>query len=307
MATIHLKKWPQFIKIFAFLSIFSFAGFSYATPIILGSKNFTEQHILSSMTVQYLKTKGFDIRPKTDLSTVILRDAMLNNQIDMNWEYTGTSLIIFNHIKEKMSAEQAYETVKKRDGEKGLIWLEPSNMNNTYALAMKREEAEKYQIKTLSDFAKKLNDIQKNSPKDNWMIGFDVEFVGRSDGLRPMEKLYQFELERKQIRQMDPGLVYNAIRDGFIEAGLVFTTDGRVKGFDLLTLEDDKNYFPSYAVTPVIRKEILDSNPGLIESLNTLTRLLSNDVISELNAKVDIEHQSVEKVAHEFLLQHGLI
>lgn len=295
------------VKILTCVSLLAFTCLSQAAPITLGTKNFTEQHILSSITVQYLKTKGFDIRTKTDLSTVILREAMLNKQIDMNWEYTGTSLIIFNHVNEKMTAKQTYETVKKLDGERDLIWLEPAEMNNTYALAMKHEDAEKYQIKTLSDLANTLNDIQQNDPDNNWLIGFDIEFVGRPDGLKPMEKLYQFELKRHQIRQMDPGLVYNAIRDGFIEAGLVFTTDGRVKGFNLLVLEDDKNYFPSYAVTPVVRKEVLDANPLLENELNKLSRLLTNDAISELNAKVDIEHQSIENVAREFLQQHGLI
>jgi osmoprotectant transport system substrate-binding protein len=304
MTNDYLKKTVGWITLFCALSL-SFV--SQAATITLGSKNFTEQHILSAITVQYLKSQGFDVSAKTDLSTVILRDAMLNKQIDMNWEYTGTSLIIFNHISDKMSAQQTYETVKKLDGEKGLIWLEPSDMNNTYAFAMKRSESEKYQIKTLSDLANKINDMQKNDAKNNWLIGFDVEFVNRPDGLRPMEKLYQFQLKRQQIRQMDPGLVYNAIRDGFLEAGLVFTTDGRIKGFDLQILDDDKGYFPSYALTPVVRKEVLQANPKLEEALNTLSRLFTNDSISALNAKVDIEHHSAESVAREFLQQHGLI
>lgn len=284
-----------------------FAAFASAAPITLGSKNFTEQHILSSMTKQYLTKKGFDIEAKTDLSTVILREAMLNKQIDMSWEYTGTSLIIFNHIDEKMDADQAYETVKKLDGEKDIIWLQPSKMNNTYALAMRREDAEKYHIKTLSDLVNKLNDMKQQDPKDNWLVGFDVEFVGRPDGLRPMEVFYQFELQRYQIRQMDSGLVYTALRDGFIQTGLVFTTDGRIKGFDLQVLEDDKQYFPGYYVTPIVRKEILASHPGLEEALNQLSALLSDDVIRDLNAKVDIEHQSIDSVAREFLQQNGLI
>src|SRR5690606_5160697 len=79
------------------------------------------------------------------------------------------------------------------------------------------------------------------------------------------------ELDRPQIRQMDPGLVYNAVRDGFVDAGLIYTTDGRVKGFDLKVLEDDKGFFPSYAVTPVVRKDTLEANPGLEEALNTLS------------------------------------
>lgn len=86
------------------------------------------------------------------------------------------------------------------------------------------------------------------------------------------------------------------MRDGFVDAGLVYTTDGRVKGFDLKVLEDDKGFFPGYAVTPVVRKEILDTHPGLDDALNTLSGLLNNDVISTLNAQVDIDHQSPSRL-----------
>lgn len=291
----------------AFFSLFTFSLSCFAAPITLGAKNFTEQHVLSAITVQYLNAKGFDIRPKTDLSTVIIREAMMSNQVDICWEYTGTSLIIFNHIEERMSAEDAYNTVKRLDGEKGLVWLNPANMNNTYAFAMKHETAEKYNIKTISDLADRLNAMKRISPKNNWMVAFDVEFVNRSDGLKPLQAFYQFELQRYQIRQMDSGLAYNAVRDGFVEVGLVFTTDGRIRGFDLYVLEDDKDYFPSYAVTPVVRKPVLDSTPGLAEALNTLSATLDNDIILDLNAKVDIEHRSVDSVAREFLQEKGLL
>ncbi len=98
------------------------------------------------------------------------------------------------------------------------------------------------------------------------------------------------QLDRPQIRQMDPWLVYNAVRDGLVDAGLVYTTDGRVKGFDLKVLEDDKGFFPSYAVTPVVRKEVLKPI-RLDDALNTLSGLLNNDVISTLNA------QSISSIA----------
>ncbi len=107
-----------------------------AAPLILATKSFTEQHILSAMTVQYLQKKGFEVQPKTNIATVISRNAMINKQIDMTWEYTGTSLIIFNHINKRMSPEESYETVKRLDAKHGLVWLKPADMNNTYAFAM---------------------------------------------------------------------------------------------------------------------------------------------------------------------------
>nr|WP_238938946.1 glycine betaine ABC transporter substrate-binding protein [Mixta mediterraneensis] len=272
-----------------------------AAPIVMATKSFTEQHILSAMTVMWLQKKGFQIIPKRNIATTIGRNAMLNKQIDMTWEYTGTSLIIFNHINKTMSSKEAYETVKKLDARLGLVWLDPAPMNNTYAFAMQRSRAEKEGISTMSQLVAKLEQVRKTDPDHNWRLGLDLEFAGRSDGLKPLQKTYDMPLDRPQIRQMDPGLVYNAVRDGFVDAGLIYTTDGRVKGFDLKVLEDDKHFFPSYNVTPVVRKDVLDSHPGLAEALNQLTPLITDDAITEMNKRVDIDHQSPQQVARDFL------
>ncbi|YCI79952.1 glycine betaine ABC transporter substrate-binding protein [Enterobacteriaceae bacterium] len=283
------------------------AGQAQAAPLVLATKSFTEQHILSAMTVQYLRKKGFEVQPKTNIATVISRNAMINKQVDMTWEYTGTSLIIFNHINERMTPEESYQTVKRLDARLGLVWLNPADMNNTYAFAMQRKRAEAENITTMSQLVEKIEHIRKTDPDNNWMLGLDLEFSGRSDGMKPLQKAYNMPLDRPQIRQMDPGLVYNAIRDGFVEAGLVYATDGRVKGFDLKVLEDDKGFFPSYAVTPVVRKDTLDANPGLAEALNTLSAKLTNEAITTLNAKVDIDHQTPQQVARDFLRENGLL
>ncbi|HAP80481.1 MAG TPA: glycine/betaine ABC transporter substrate-binding protein, partial [Enterobacteriaceae bacterium] len=210
-----------------------FANVAQAAPIVLATKGFTEQHILSALTVLYLQKKGFPVQPKTNIAAVISRNAMVNNQIDITWEYTGTSLIIFNKIDKRMTPQESYDTVKRLDAKLGLVWLNPADMNNTYAFAMQRERAEKENITTLSQMVERMDYLRQHDPKNNWLLGLDLEFSGRSDGIKPLQKAYNMRLDRPQIRQMDPGLVYNAIRDGFVDAGLVYTTDGRVKGFDL--------------------------------------------------------------------------
>ena len=280
---------------------------AHAAPITLATKGFTEQHILSAMTTMWLHKKGFEVIPKTNIALSISRSAMLNKQIDMTWEYTGSSLIIFNHIKTPMSAKQAYDTVRRLDAKLGLVWLEPAPMNNTYAFAMQRQRAEKEQIATVSQLVARIEQIRKTDPEHNWMLGLDLEFAGRSDGLKPLQKTYGLTLDRPQIRQMDPGLVYNAIRDGFVEAGLVYTTDGRVNGFDLKILTDDKHYFPSYNVTPVVRQEVLEAHPGLAAALNQLSALITNEAIGEMNKRVDIDHQSPQQVARDFLQAKGML
>lgn len=278
-----------------------------AAPLVMATKSFTEQHILSAMTVLWLQKKGFEVVPKRNIATTIGRNALLNKQIDMVWEYTGTSLIIFNHINQPMSSQQAYETVKKLDARLGLVWLNPSPMNNTYAFAMTRERAEKEGISTMSQLVAKIEQVRKTDPDHNWRLGLDLEFSGRSDGMKPLQKTYNLALDRPQIRQMDPGLVYNAIRDGFVDAGLIYTTDGRVKGFDMKVLEDDKHFFPSYNVTPVVRQDVLASHPGLDTALNQLSAQITDEAITELNKRVDIDHQSPETVARDFLKSKNML
>ncbi|MGC1025265.1 glycine betaine ABC transporter substrate-binding protein [Pantoea agglomerans] len=278
-----------------------------AAPLVMATKSFTEQHILSAMTVLWLQKKGFEVVPKRNIATTIGRNALLNKQIDMVWEYTGTSLIIFNHINQPMSSQQAYETVKKLDARLGLVWLNPAPMNNTYAFAMTRERAEKEGISTMSQLVAKIEQVRKTDPDHNWRLGLDLEFSGRSDGMKPLQKTYNLALDRPQIRQMDPGLVYNAIRDGFVDAGLIYTTDGRVKGFDMKVLEDDKHFFPSYNVTPVVRQDVLASHPGLDTALNQLSAQITDEAITALNKRVDIDHQSPETVARDFLKSKNML
>ncbi|MGF9656277.1 glycine betaine ABC transporter substrate-binding protein [Pantoea agglomerans] len=278
-----------------------------AAPLVMATKSFTEQHILSAMTVLWLQKKGFEVVPKRNIATTIGRNALLNKQIDMVWEYTGTSLIIFNHINQPMSSQQAYETVKKLDARLGLVWLNPAPMNNTYAFAMTRERAEKEGISTMSQLVAKIEQVRKTDPDHNWRLGLDLEFSGRSDGMKPLQKTYNLALDRPQIPQMDPGLVYNAIRDGFVDAGLIYTTDGRVKGFDMKVLEDDKHFFPSYNVTPVVRQDVLASHPGLDTALNQLSAQITDEAITELNKRVDIDHQSPETVARDFLKSKNML
>ena len=107
--------------------------------------------------------------------------------------------------------------------------------------------------------------------------------------------------------QLDPGLVYTALRNDQVETGLVYATDGRVKGFDLVLLRDDKGFFPAYQAVPVVRKAVLDAHPQLAELLNALAAALDNASMTEMNYRVDIEQKPVDAVAADFLRQHGLI
>jgi len=274
---------------------------AYAADVTVGGKNFTEQQILASMTGQYLEVLGYDVDTRAGMGSAVLRQAQENGQIDLYWEYTGTSLINYNDISERLSPEDTYQRVKELDGEKGLVWLDPSDANNTYALAMRADDAEARGVETLSDMAELVNGGEELS------FGLNAEFYARDDGWRPLSKAYDFKVGRRDISRMDSGLVYQALRDGQIDVGLVFATDGRIPAFDFYVLKDDQNYFPAYALTPVIRQETLDANPQLAEQLNALSAQLDDDTMAALNARVDVERETIEDVALSFLEENELL
>ncbi|MCY1315314.1 Osmoprotectant-binding protein OsmX [compost metagenome] len=276
------------------------AGLANAKEIVVGGKNFTEQQIMAEMTSQLLKSKGFTVDKRDGLGTAPLRQAQEAGQIDLYWEYTGTSLITFNKVTEKLDAAATYAKVKELDAEKGLVWLTPSRANNTYGIAMRKDDAAAKGISTLSELAAKINAGETLS------FGCNAEFYARVDGLKPLEEAFGFEFGRANVKRMDTGLVYQALRDSQIDTGLVFVTDGRIPAFDFVVLKDDKGYFPNYALTPVLRKEVLDGSPELAEILNGLSAKLDEAVMAKLNASVDVDKRSVEEVAKEFLASQGL-
>ncbi len=271
------------------------------TPVVVGGKNFTEQQLMAEMTSQLLNAKGFKADKRAGMGSAVLRQAQENGQVDVYWEYTGTSLITYNKISDKLSPEETYKRVKDLDEKKGLIWLNPSRANNTYALVMNRDAAEKSGIKSITDLAGKVAGGNKLTFASN------AEFAERPDGLKPLEEAYKFEFGRANVKRMDSGLTYSALKERQVDVALAFATDGRIPAFNFVVLKDDKNFFPSYALTPVVRKQTLDASPKLAELLNGLSAKLDDDTMAKLNASVDVEKKSVEEVSMNFLKSNGLI
>ena len=272
-----------------------------AQNVVVGGKNFTEQQIMSQMTAQLLQAKGFKVDVKAGMGSAVLRQAQESGQIDVYWEYTGTSLITYNKINDRMSAADTYAKVKEVDAAKGLVWLNPSKANNTYSLAMNQDDAKKQGIVTISDLAAKVKGGAKLTFASN------AEFYARPDGLKPLEQSYGFEFPRDSVKRMDTGLVYQALKEKQVDVGLVFATDGRIPAFNFVVLKDDKGFFPNYALTPVVRKQVLDANPKLAEYLNALSAKLDDATMARLNASVDVDKKTVEDVARTFLKEQGLV
>ncbi len=273
-------------------------------PLIrIGARVFTEQTLLAEITSQYLNSKGYNAQVTGGLGSSLARSAHESGQLDMVWEYTGVSLVAYNHVTEKLDSQQSYDRVKELDAKKGLVWLHPSKFSNTYALALPQKVAEEFpQIHSVSDLNKALRDPENKDA----LVALDTEFANRSDGLQGMVKLYDMDLTRRNIRQMDAGLVYTALKNGQVFAGLVYTTDGRLSAFNLKLLEDDMHYFPDYTAAPVVSKAYLDKHPDLKGLLKPLADLFDDETMRQLNARVDVDHESPSKVAADFLRQHPL-
>lgn len=273
-------------------------------PVLrIGARVFTEQTMLAELTAQYLRDKGYQVQITGGLGSNLARSAQESGQLDLLWEYTGVSLVAYNHVDEKLDSEQTYQRVKELDAKKGLVWLSPSKFNNTYALALPDKIAQQYpQVNTMSD----LTTVLKAEADKGHIVALDTEFANRSDGLVGMVKHYGMNLGRENTRQMDAGLVYTALRNGQVFAGLVYTTDGRLNAFKLKVLADDKHYFPDYTAAPVIRKEYLDKHPELADLLKPLAALLDNQTMRTLNARIDVAHESPTVVAAEFLREHPI-
>jgi osmoprotectant transport system substrate-binding protein len=273
-----------------------------AASLVVGGKGFTEQLLLAEMTGQYLTAKGYTVELKTGMGTSLVREALVNKQVDLYWEYTGTAFLNFHKNKfANQPADRIYEAVKAKDADINIVWLNASAANNTYALAVRQADADAKGLKSLEDLAAKLNAGEKLT------LGCNIEFYKRDDGLKPLQKAYGFKFPRSDVKRMETGLVYKALKDKNVDVGLVFATDGRIPAFNFSVLKDTKNYFPAYAITPNIRKETLDAHPDLAEHLNKLSGLLDDATMSGLNAEVDVDKKSVTEVAKGFLKAKGLL
>jgi osmoprotectant transport system substrate-binding protein len=290
-------------QIFAGLAALCAAGMplvAQAADVRIGTKGFTENILAGEITKQYLESKGIGTKLTSGLGSNVVRQARVSGQIDLYWEYTGPALVNY-HNTPGIPRTRMVDKLNELDGPNGLEWLDSSKVNDTYALAVRRETAQSKGLRTTSDLAAAVNAGKKIT------FGCNAEFYARPDGLKPLESTYGFSFGRDAVVRMDTGLVYQALRDGQVSVGLVFATDGRIPAFDFVVLKDDKGYFPTYAMTPVVRKEVLDANPTLAGILNGLSAKLDDAVMAKLNASVDVDKKTVEEVSAGFLKAQGLI
>lgn len=268
--------------------------------IRIATKPMTEQFILAEMLsalIQENTPYAVEITKGIGGGTSNIHPALMKGDFDLYPEYTGTAWMVILKKDSFPDAEQLYPELKKEYHEKfGLKWLAPYGFNNAYSLAVSKDKAEKYHLKTFSDLAKY---------PDTFVLGAEYDFYEIPLGYKDLCDSYQLKF-RKSL-DMDIGLKYEAIKSGKIDVMNIFTTDGQLSGAALKVLEDDKHFFPSYYCATVVREEALAKHPELENALHKMDGILTDGEMADLNCQVDVKARSERDVAREFLQKKGLL
>jgi osmoprotectant transport system substrate-binding protein len=271
--------------------------------ITVGSKNFTEQVVLGELYSQALEADGYDVNKRLDLGNVTVLDkALQSGEIDMYPEYTGTALVTALGYEgeqfdtPKKTYDKTEELYENRDP--AATMLEQASFNNTYGIAVRKDVADEYGLKTLEDLA-------KASP--NLVLASFSEFQQRSDGFPNIKESYS-STNFKEVKVVnDLGLRYQALRQGDADVAIGFTTDGQLRSDDLVVVEDQKNIWPYYHPAPVIKQEFLNNNEDVAGVINPVTESLDLETMQTLNGRVDLDNEDPAAVAEEHLQEAGLL
>jgi len=267
--------------------------------LIIGSKNFTEQVVLSELLAQHLENRtGLRVQRRFYLGgTYICHQSMLAGRIDLYPEYTGTALTAILKDRPQGGPRGVYERVRDEYARQfNLAVAEPLGFNNTFAIVIRGEDARRLNLRTISDVA-------RYAPQ--WRAGFGYEFMERPDGFEGLARTYSLTFGSPP-RIMDLGLLYRALLEGQVDLVAGNSTDGLIAARDLTILEDDKGYFPPYEAVPIVRAETLERHPAVRAALEELAGAISDEEMRRMNYAVDGEHRDVKDVAREFLQKKGL-
>lgn len=275
------------------------------TEVSVTSKNFTEQLILGKIAVLTVQAAGFETEDITNVpGSQPVRELMVSGEADFTFEYTGTAWLTYmGHERGIPDQREQWQAVHDEDLDNGLTWGEPASVNNTYAMAVRSEYAEEHGLEKVSDIAR--------LPVEERTFCVESEFNSRSDGLTPMLAHYGLDrgsdVPEDNIGIYDTGAIYSATDEGECNFGEVFSTDGRIPALDLTVLEDDRQFFPAYNVSPVFSTELVEEFPALEQVVEPVTAALTDEVMQELNRQVDVEGRDPADVAYEWMLDEGFV
>ena len=271
-------------------------------PVVVASKPFGESYLLAEMFSQLLESRGFKVDRKPGLgATEIAFGALRRNAIDVYPEYTGTGLVAILHdtLPDSVAADPraVFAHVARRFStlyhER---WLPPLGFQNTYAIAVTHSTASRYHLRTLSDLA-------RESP--HLTAGFTADFIGRSDGLVGLSRVYG--LKPRDVKPLAPAVKYQALASGAVDVIDGYSTDGLLARYDLITLIDDRHFFPPYEAAALVSNRLDDQAPGAIAALTLLSGRLDEATMRRLNRRVEVNGEDVSKVARDELVALGLV
>ncbi len=274
------------------LSLAASAQVSAADAIRVGSKDFTENEIVGELYALALEDAGYEVERIFDIAGSVIHTSIVNDEIDLYPEYTGTGLISILQLDPITDPQEVYDTVKEAYEEQfSLTWLDYAQANDGQGLFISKAASDEYGILTISD-------LQANA--DKLRFASQGEFDEREDGLPGLEKIYgPFEFKSSKI--YDNGLKYSIVENDEADVAPAYTTEGRLAEKDkFVLLEDDKQAWPPYNLAPVVRDDVLEENPDIAEILGKVNAALDTETITALNAQVDVDKEEVEDVAADF-------
>ena len=307
MPLLFTRRW--LIGSASLLMLASTASFAQ-TAVRVSSKIDTEGSLLGNMMIQVLEANGIKTENKVQLGTTkIMRGALTAGEIDIYPEYTGNGAFFFSDEKNPAwkNARAGYELVKKLDAEKNnIVWLAPAPANNTWAIALRKDVAEKNKVKSLADMGKWLAGGGK------FKLAASAEFIERSDALPAFQAAYGFKLNNTQLLTLAGGdttvtIKAAAEQTSGVNAAMAYGTDGAIAALGLVVLDDPKGIQPVYAPAPLVRAQTLAQYPKIKTVLEPVFKTLDGPTLQALNAKIAVEGQDAKKVAAEYLKAKGFI
>ena len=267
--------------------------------ITVGGKDYTEQYIMTHMMSELIEENtDIQVERKVNLGgTQVCFNAITNDEIDIYLDYTGTIYGDTLSYPPNSDMNEVYNTVKKELKEHNSIHVfKQLGFNNTYAMAVTQETADKYNLETVSDLSKVSNELT---------LGASLEFINREDGLIGLEKMYNLQFGKEV--GLNGANKYLAIANGETDVTDAFGTDGLLRKYDLVVLEDDRQFFPPYYAVPLVRENTVKEYPEIVPLLEELADILDDDTMISLNYQVDELQRNPEEVAHDFLIEQGLV
>jgi osmoprotectant transport system substrate-binding protein len=267
--------------------------------IVVGSKNFTEQIVLAELFAQQIEAhSAMRVEREVNLGgTLLCHDALVSGKIDLYPEYTGTALLAVLKDPPENNPAKVFERVRSEYRARfGVEVLLPLGFNNSFAMVVRGDDAERLHLRSVSDIA-------PYAPK--WRAGFGYEFIERPDGYRGWAAAYGVHFAAAP-KILDLGLLYRALQDKQVDVVAGNTTDGVIESLHMVALADDRHFFPPYEAVPLVRRATLEAHPEVRATLEALAGKISEDDMRRMNYAVDGEHRELTDVVREFRKQKGL-